>query len=129
MVNLEEFNLAYSYKFDPKGRDKWQVLRPNADGIYRGDCEDYSLSVLFYIICKGSWLKFWWMLVTRQAKMCYVVTKNDDGHAVLKFGDQYIDNWTRQFVPLAEMKSIGHVFHKWQYLPIQVALKMIYGKY
>lgn len=128
-MNLTEFNSLYDYKYDPKGRDVWFVIKPNEQGAYRGDCEDYSLSVLYYVICQESWLKFWWMLFTFQAEICGCDTKGG-GHAVLRYGDMYIDNWTKAWVEREDMEELGHDFWPWNYtiLPTTVAIKMALGK-
>lgn len=114
----------YEYKRDEK-RDQWRVLTRDPDGVYRGDCEDAALSILYYVVCNQSWLKFWWLLFTNQAKVCYVVTKNGVGHAVLRHKSLYIDNWTKDWVHKAYMKSLGHEFHKWAFLPTTVAIRML----
>ena len=128
-MDLLTFNSLYDYKYDPKGRDMWFVIKPNEQGAYRGDCEDYSLSVLYYVICQGSWLKFWWLLFTFQAEICGCQTKNG-GHAVLRYGDMYIDNWTKAWVEREDMEELGHDFWPWNYtiLPTTVAIKMALGK-
>ena len=129
-MTLTEFNSLYDYKYDPKGRDVWFVIKPNEQGAYRGDCEDYSLSVLYYVVCQGSWLKFWWMLFTFQAEICGCQTKNGGGHAVLRYGDMYIDNWTKAWVEREDMEELGHKFWPWHLtiLPTTVAIKMALGK-
>jgi len=130
-MTLTNFNNLYSYKYDPKGRDMWRVLKPNDEGIYHGDCEDYSLSVLHYVICKESWLRFWWMLFTFQAQLCGCETKTGGGHAVLRYGDQYIDNWSKAWVGRDGMtKGLGHKFWPWYktILPTTVAIKMVMAK-
>jgi hypothetical protein len=116
----------YEYKHDPKGRDQWRVLTPDADGIYRGDCEDYALSVLYYVVCNESLFTFWYQLIFGKAKIHYV--DNNGGHAVLQLDGMYIDNWTKDWVTKEHMESLGHVFHKRDYLFYQVALKMLYTK-
>jgi hypothetical protein len=128
-MNLNEFNSLYDYKYDPEGRDVWFVIKLNEQGMYRGDCEDYSLSVLYYVVCQGSWLKFWWLLFTFQAEICGCDTKNG-GHAVLRYGDQYIDNWSKAWVEREDMEELGHKFWPWHLtiLPTTVAIKMLLGK-
>lgn len=129
-MNLTEFNSLYDYKYDPEGRDVWFVIKLNEQGMYRGDCEDYSLSVLYYVVCHESWFKFWWLLFTFQAEICGCDTKNG-GHAVLRYGDQYIDNWSKAWVTRDGMtKGLGHKFWPWYktILPTTVAIKMILGK-
>ena len=128
-MTLTDFNNHYSYKLDVMGRDLWFVIKPDGDGLYQGDCEDYSLSVLYYIICQESWLKFWWLLFTFQAEMCGCDT-NGGGHAVLRYGDMYIDNWTKAWVEREDMEELGHDFWPWYktILPTTVAIKMAFGK-
>ena len=128
-MTLTNFNNLYDYKPDIMGRDLWFVIKPNIEtGLYQGDCEDYALSVLFYVICKKSWLRFWMLLFMFEAKLCYVTTKNGGGHAVLRFGDMYIDNWTQDWVSKAQMEKLGHQFHNWKFIPTTVAIKMVMAK-
>ena len=127
-MTLTNFNSLYSYKYDPEGRDMWRVLKLDKLGMYRGDCEDYALSVLYYVICQKSWLRFWFLLLMFEAKLCYVTTKNGGGHAVLRFGEMYIDNWTQDWVSKAQMKELGHQFHDWKFIPTTVAIKMVMAK-
>jgi hypothetical protein len=127
-MQLEKFNSLYSYKYDAFGRDSWRVLRLDKLGQYQGDCEDYALSVLFYVVSRESWLRFWMLLLMFEAKLCYVTTKNGGGHAVLRFGDMYIDNWTQDWVSKAQMKELGHQFHNWKFIPTTVAIRMMMAK-
>ena len=128
-MTLTEFNALYDYKHDSKGRDMWRVLKPDDHCIFRGDCEDYSLSVLYYIVCKESWLKFWWLLFTFQAELCGCESKNG-AHVVLRYGDQYIDNWSKAWVERKNMEELGHDFWPWHLtiLPTTVAVKMVMAK-
>ena len=128
-MTLTNFNNLYDYKYDPDNRDLWRVLKVNELGMYRGDCEDYGLSVLYYVICQESWLRFWWMLFSFQAELCGCDTKNG-GHAVLRYGDMYIDNWTKEWVEREDMEELGHKFWPWYktILPTTVAIKMTLGK-
>ena len=128
-MTLTNFNNLYSYKYDAFGRDSWRVLRLDELGQYQGDCEDYALSVLFYVICKKSWLRFWWLLITFQAELCGCDTKGG-GHVVLRYGDMYIDNWTKAWVELEDMQELGHEFWPWYktIIPTTVAIKMVMAK-
>ena len=105
-MTLTNFNNLYSYKYDPEGRDVWRVLKLNELGEYRGNCEDYSLSIL-----------------------CGCDT-NGGGHVVLRYGDQYIDNWTKEWVDREHMEGLGHEFWPWYktILPTTVAIKMMMAK-
>lgn len=129
-MDLKDFNDHYDYKKDPKSRDMWRVLKADDQGIYAGDCEDYALSVLYYVICKSSWLKFWWLIVTFQARLIGCYTKNREGHAVLRYQGQFIDNWSKKWVERAYMEGIGHKFWPWYraIIPTTVAAKMMIAK-
>ena len=127
-MNLKDFNTLYNYKHDPDGRDLWRVIKP-VEEVYRGDCEDYALSVLYYVVCKESWIKFWWMLFTFSAEICGCKTKTG-GHAVLRVGKMYIDNWTKEWVDRDHMKGLGHDFRPLYLtiLPTTVAFKLLLAK-
>lgn len=121
---LATLNKLFEYKAD--SGDKWRILKQDSDGLMRGDCEDYALSVLYYVVADKSLLKFWWLLLTK-AKIHYV-KNGGEGHAVLQYDGKYIDNWTKEWVSKQEMEALGHKFHWCFYLTYQVVLKMLYGK-
>ena len=123
-MTLKNFTENFVYKYDPS-YDQWRILKLE-DGKYQGDCEDYSLSVLYYVVCDESLFAFWYQLIFGQAKIHYV--DNNGGHAVLQLDGMYIDNWTKDWVSREHMESLGHKFHKRDYLFYQVALKMLYTK-
>lgn len=122
---VKEFFDKYEYVSDDSF-DQWKILTADDDGMFRGDCEDASLSVLYYVICNESLFAFWYQLIFGEAKIHYV--DNNGGHAVLQWDGNYIDNWTKEFVTREHMESLGHKFHKRDYLFYQVALKMLYTK-
>lgn len=129
-MDLQHFNDHYDYKYDAKGRDRWRVIKSDSDRMFRGDCEDYSLSVLYYVICRESWLRFWFYLFTFQAQLCGCYTKGGGGHAVLWYRGQYIDNWTKEWVDRDHMEGLGHDFWPWYLtiIPTTVAIKMLLAK-
>ena len=119
---LDTFNSLFEYKADQG--DQWRIPKIK-NGKILGDCEDYALGVLYYVIAEKSLLKFWWLLLTK-AKIHYV--RNNGGHAVLQLDGKYIDNWTKDWVSKQEMEALGHKFHFVFYLTYQVAVKMLYTK-
>ena len=129
-MTFQEFNQHYEYKLDTRGRDRWHVLKRDPDGVFRGDCEDYSLSILYYVVCRGSWLRFWLYLTFFRAQLCGCYTKNGRGHAVLRYRGQYIDNWTKEWVSRDHMEGLGHDFWPlWKtILPTTVLVKMLIAK-
>jgi len=122
-VILDTFNSLFEYKADQG--DQWRIPKIK-NGKILGDCEDYALGVLYYVIAEKSLFKFWLLLLTK-AKIHYV--RNDgEGHAVLRLDGKYIDNWTKEWVSKKEMEALGHKFHFCFYLTYQVVLKMLYAK-
>lgn len=124
MISLEHFTNNFVYVPDIK--DSWRILKP-IDGMYFGDCEDFSLTYLF-LHCNESYLKFWTALFFGDARINYCVLPSGDGHAVLSIKDMYIDNITREFVTKNKLVDNGYVFH-WEYFSaFQVARKLLETK-
>jgi hypothetical protein len=122
-------NWTYKYDIDQYARkESWQILK---EAPYVGDCEDYSLTLLFNI-CEGSYLKFWWSLITRKAKMNYVTvpTAFEGGHAVLRYNNMYIDNNQRTWCTKQTLLLKGYDFKKswWLWGASGVAAKLLAGK-
>lgn len=61
--SLDDLRARYVYTRDKK--DHWSLLN-NPEGPLRGDCEDWAYTVL-WICAGGSWLRFWWLVLTCQA--------------------------------------------------------------
>jgi len=125
---VEELNSSWAYKYDIDQyaqREYWQIMKEHP---YVGDCEDYALTLLYLISGKSMW-KFWFYLITGKAQIRRVITKNERGHAVLRFGKYWADNWTKKFVKWEEMEKLGHKKYYWFYLPQDVALKLAMAKW
>ena len=121
-MNLDTFNALFEYRSEEG--DQWRI--PKVEDKILGDCEDYALGVLYYVVCEESLLAFWYQLIFGKAKIHYV--NNNGGHAVLQVDGMYIDNWTKDWVSKKHMEAMGHKFHLLFYLTYQVALKMLYTK-
>lgn len=89
-----------TFKYQGERVENWRILKTtDLSGKRVGDCEDFSLSTL-WLIAGGSFVKFWWYLVTFQAVIWYVKSAgNGVGHAELWFRGEWIDNigpeWTK----------------------------------
>ena len=117
---LKELNNGFVYTPD-KG-DRWRIMKKPP---YKGDCEDYALTVLYNL--KGrNILRMFLSLIKRQSKIRHCKV-NGNRHAVLKYKGKYIDNGTKKWVKKKEMEANGYKFHKFHYLPYVVALKMLKG--
>ena len=120
---LAELNASWKYKYDEDqyaSKEYWKIMK---EAPYIGDCEDYALTLL-WLISNKSMLKFWWNLLTFKAQIRRVKTKNNTGHAILRYGSLYADNWTQKFVVWDEMQKLGHRPFFWLYTPLEVALKL-----
>tara|TARA_S200002703_G_scaffold46390_1_gene40236 strand:- start:882 stop:1313 length:432 start_codon:yes stop_codon:yes gene_type:complete len=123
---LAELNATWKYRYDSEQFNRpeyWTIMK---EAPYEGDCEDYALTLL-WLMCDRSMFKFWIALITNEAQIRRVITKNGGGHAILKIGDDYCDNWTKEFVSWKTMSELGHKKYLWLYSPIGVALKMWMG--
>lgn len=119
---LEELNSSWKYKYDEDqyaSEEHWKIMK---EAPYIGDCEDYALTLLWLISGK-SMLKFWLNLITFRAQIRRV-TNEGGGHAILRYGNMYADNWTRKFVEWEEMEKLGHKPSLWFYTPLDVAVKL-----
>lgn len=134
MNKLEIINSKWKYKYD-KG-DKWQVLDIDKDTI-KGDCEDYSLTVLYHFVCDGDWKKFLWHIISGKTSIWYVEVDTEDsegvtpnrGHAVMQVEPYgWIDNWSKEFV-LSKEVMINRYDHKFKYKynRLIVLLKLLKG--
>ena len=125
---VDTLNARFKYKEDRDQfgyRDAWYVMTGEP---YYGDCEDYSLTILFNL--KGrSWTRLFISLLIRESKICYCKIGSGEGHAVLRYKNHYIDNiqkkWcTRRYL---ESRGCGYVFSDWMYIPYQVVYKLLMG--
>lgn len=108
-MNLNQINEKWEYKFDGR-KDRWHVLDAK-DPVIKGDCEDYSLTVLYYVVCDGDWKKFLKMIITGDAQIHFVKTSQGIGHAVMYVKDYgWIDNWSKKFIETrsGHLNSFGH---------------------
>lgn len=119
---LAELNSSWKYKYDHDqyaSKEHWKIMK---EAPYIGDCEDYALTLLWLISEKSMW-KFWLNLITFRAQIRHV-RNNGGGHAVLRYGSMYADNWTLKFVEWEEMEKLGHKKLLWLYTPLDVAIKL-----
>ena len=120
-MTLQEFNSKYHYQLDIDKfgiEDMWEVMEPDSDGIYRGDCESYCLT-LKYKVDGFKDLEIW----------TYTSQDNKSGHCIGKLDNRYIDCNVKELVdmnhPLLSMS--------WWKSPVQhsgfgLLKKMTYSK-
>jgi|TARA_R110000803_G_scaffold161357_1_gene225093 hypothetical protein len=127
-AHVKELNDNWTYKYDIDQYAKKECWKIMHSAPYLGDCEDYSLTLLFNI-CDKSYFKFWWSLITRKAKIDHVGVYGN-GHAVLRYEGRHIDNIQRKWCTKKDLESKGYNFSKsWLlYGPYGVAVKLLHGK-
>jgi hypothetical protein len=94
------------------------------DGPVAGDCEDYSLTLIW--LNEGrSMLRFWWALITFKYLLWHCLSPSGAGHAVLwRRGHGWTDNIQRHVVTRQALKSQGYRL-RFPYLFPLVALKFL----
>ena len=124
-MELKELNKKFKYRKDRDQygfRDAWYVMNHEP---YHGDCEDYSLTLLFNLKDR-KWEKFLLSLLIRESKICHCKVRGR-GHAVLRYKGRYIDNIQKKWCTKAYMENREYVFSSWLYIPYQVVIKLIIG--
>jgi hypothetical protein len=120
---LDLLNERFVYQADRPGLvDRWHIL--SGDGPWRGDCEDYALT-LMWLVSDRSWLKFWLALLTFRHVMWHVrVGPNRTGHALVKINGQWYDNIQQRPVSAELLESEGY---HWSHpiIPPAVAVLML----
>lgn len=114
-------NGRFNYRAD-KG-ESWRILK--GDGPVAGDCEDYSLT-LVWLWEEQSMLRFWWALVSFKYVFWHCLSPRGVGHFVVWcWGRGWTDNIQRQMVSRADLKAKGYRIRVPILFPF-VALKFLF---
>lgn len=98
-------NARFKYKADETG-ERWKVLTDS--GEIEGDCEDYSLT-LIWLSCKRSWFLFFVGIISLRFVIWYCRSPKDLGHAVMWVrGYGWTDNIKKGFVTKSDLKRSGY---------------------
>ena len=91
MTNIGYLNKNFTYTPDPD-RGFWKVMRKPP---FRGDCEDYALTLLWLECGRKIW-PFIEALLVKDARICHYTSKRDGGgHAGLMLDARFADNTTK----------------------------------
>ena len=105
---LKELNSKFVYKRDSvRWFDNWRVLY--GDGKWEGDCEDYSLT-LMWLLSDKSLAKFLWNILIMKHLMWFVKSPSGEGHAVVKIDGMYYDNIQKKSTTREELVKQGYKF-------------------
>lgn len=129
-IAIKYVNDHYTYVSDEKNynfREAWVVMK---EPPFKGDCEDYSLTVLYHIADK-SIFKLLWLILTFQAAIIGCKSPDGGGHAVLRYKNLYIDNWQKRLVSIEFLKNRGYKFNNLifyiHWLPLVQVFKLLIG--
>lgn len=95
---LAEINERFVYTGDRKQygtKERWKIIK-QAEGPLKGDCEDYSLTLLWYMSGKSK-LRFVLNLVFMRGVLWHCTTANGGGHAMLRYKKHWVDNIHPEF--------------------------------
>jgi len=113
-------NGRFTYRAD-KG-ESWRIM--DGDGPVAGDCEDYSLTLVWLYEGQSMW-RFWWALVTFKYVFWHCLMPWGVGHAVVWCrGRGWTDNIQRQMVTRGDLKAKGYRLRVPYPVPV-VALKFL----
>lgn len=99
----------FSYKKDNNFLvDSWSVMK-DKNGIFYGDCEDFSLTVFWYL-CGCNLFRFIWnVLILHKYRLIWCKTIDGQYHFYGKVNGLCFDNYTRRTLPEdAFLKETGH---------------------
>lgn len=125
-MNLQESIDLVNSKFTyvPDGKiDDWSVM--DLDKM-QGDCEDYSLTVIWNLCNQSKFKFFLFFLLIPRYQVWYVKSKNG-GHAVGYANGLWFDNWTRKPMPWKEFQAATGHKRVFPWLPPISWLKMFVG--
>ncbi len=115
-----DLNRRFTYRSD-RG-ENWQILK--GPGSIRGDCEDYSLT-LIWLLEGRSMRRFWWALITFKYVIWHCLSPRGAGHAICWIrGAGWTDNIQRRVVTRRDLKRAGYRL-RYPYLAPLVALKFL----
>lgn len=87
--------------------DSWSVMK-DRNGVFYGDCEDFSLTVFWYLSDRNL-LKFLFNLFFGKYKLIWCKTLDGQYHFYGKVNGLCFDNYTRRTLPEdAFLKETGH---------------------
>ena len=111
---IQQVNSRFKYKADPEFIfDVWKVMDEDTQGVLLGDCEDYSLTVLWFANDCSYWKFFKNVILLHKYKLHHVITHTGERHIVGSYNNQYFDNWT--LVALSEDDFFKSTKHDYQY--------------
>jgi hypothetical protein len=120
---LRELRNRHVYVRDGE-MDSWRIMR--GDGKLRGDCEDFSLT-LVWMMCDKSMIKFWLAIIFMRYRIWYCKSPSGVGHAIVCHRGHWTDNIQRVWV--ADKPEARGYKLVMPFLAPMLVLKMLMGKF
>lgn len=99
----------FHYRADRGPFDSWRIL-DTTGGSFRGDCEDYALTVLS-LIEGGGLLRILGALRSKRASIWFCLDPQGQRHHVLEYrGAGMVDNQAKRWAPRVWYVSKGYQF-------------------
>lgn len=125
-MNIQEalklLNSKFIYRLDD-GLDNWKIMK--GPDKWHGDCEDYSLT-LMWLLSNKSILRLLWNILIFKYIMWFVRLPSGENHAVVKIDGLFYDNVQKKGVTDTYMKRSGYKF-LFPMIPPLIYFKMLLG--
>ena len=117
-------NFTYVSDSDQFGkREAWYIMKVKP---YRGDCEDFALTIL-YNICNRKIFVMMMSILIGRSKICFTKSPNEGGHAVLRHRGLYTDNWQKEWMTKQDYLDKGYTFHRFLFWAYTTSVKLFLG--
>lgn len=115
----------FVYTADHKWIDAWNIMSLDKDGVYRGDCEDFALTVIWHY-CDRNIFKFVLNFFVLHRYSIWYASTSFGPHAVAKVGDFYTENLFASVLTKKELTDVGIKVRFPFILPL-MPLKFVFG--
>jgi hypothetical protein len=124
---IKEVSAKFKYRKDTNiALDSWSVMQ-QSEGVYYGDCDDYMLTVFWYLSDKHLGKFLWNLFVTHQYGVMWLKTDFGELHFAGKYKGLWFDNWTKKAVPEEQFFSVTKHRKLMQMPMLFCALQVIKG--
>lgn len=104
--------------------DDWRIMKRDDHGLFKGDCEDFALTLLWELANQSMW-RFWWLQITFQAVMWQVTTASGNGHAVLWYRGAWADCTQPNWYPTEKMPHTRRFPWLWPLVMLKFAMTLL----
>lgn len=95
----------FQYRRDPKWFEFWTVMKER-DGVMIGDCDDFSLTVIWKL-CEENFLKFIWnVLILHRYRFYWSKASSNEWHIIGYAQNRYFDNWSKRAMNKEDFLSL-----------------------